>query len=295
MCPYQLGAAQPFVNQQPSGHFSLADDTARRHNPTGMRAVLCFLVVLAVAFFACRLQAGDVVSLLPTYHEGGEYGNVSLIPSYPWERNITATIFWVGEKADENGYHIDNLGSAWNTQWEQSYGGLDAPAGRIGYLPGNFVPHENPFYVALPFNDLKYPRLAARWVPWWDPGLPTQTSQCRGRWLEIRTVQGQVCYAQWEDAGPFRCDDAAYVFDPRAQTSPLSTAGLDVSPAVGVLLGLNGHQSVSWRFVDSTQVPDGPWLNQKECVPALEKLSLPSRRSPYPVTAYVRPASSQED
>ncbi len=230
---------------------------------------ICVLLALCGALFPA--QADPVVSLLATYHEGAT--SDADAPIYPWRTHIIATLFWVGEKSDADGYHIDNLGSAWNTDWEQSYGGPDIPSNRVGYLPGRFVPHQNPFYVALPFNDLMCPKLAAEWVPWWKPGAPPQVSQCRDRWLEIRTSDGKVCYAQWEDAGPFRYDNVSYVFDPHTEIAPLATPGLDVSPAVGGLLGLSGHQEVSWRFVDSNQVPDGPWLKHEECVPALEKLS----------------------
>ena len=242
-------------------------------------------VFALIALFGVLLpaQADPVVSLLSTYHEGATRD--ADVPVYPWRTHIIATIFWVGEKSDSNGFHIDNLGSAWNTDWEHSYGGLDAPSNRVGYFPGRFIPHENPFYVALPFNDLMCPQQAAQCVPWWNPSAPPQLSQCRGKWIEIRTpgapgTPAKVCYAQWEDAGPYRYDDASYVFDPHLEVAPLTTPGLDVSPAVGDLLGLSGHQEVSWRFVDSSQVPDGPWLKHEECVPALEKLSrTPSEES----------------
>lgn len=33
------------------------------------------------------------------------------------------------------------------------FGGVDDPDHRNGYLPSEFVPHENPFYFSLPYDD----------------------------------------------------------------------------------------------------------------------------------------------
>ncbi len=37
--------------------------------------------------------------------------------------------------------------------WMQDYGGVDDPKKRNRYYPECFIPKENPFYCALPYND----------------------------------------------------------------------------------------------------------------------------------------------
>src|SRR5260370_16768460 len=89
---------------------------------------------------------------------------------YIWHNNIVTTVFWIGETASGNN-PIPNQASAWDLNWSQSYGGLDVPdsGNRRGFLPGTFVPHQNPFYIALPYNDVangKTKPEAAQAVPW---------------------------------------------------------------------------------------------------------------------------------
>ncbi len=89
---------------------------------------------------------------------------------YSWHSNIVTTVFWIGETAAGNN-PVPNQASAWDLNWSQSYGGLDAPdsGNRRGFLPGTFVPRQNPFYVALPYNDVangKTKPEAAQVVPW---------------------------------------------------------------------------------------------------------------------------------
>ena len=101
---------------------------------------------------------------------------------------------------------------------------------------------------------------AAKVVPWFierfhGPGC----SVCKGHWLEIRTGT-KICYAQWEDVGPFYTDSAAYVFgDGRPSPNVNHGAGVDVSPAVRDYLGLGSLDLVDWRFVEQADVPAGPW------------------------------------
>lgn len=78
-------------------------------------------------------------------------------------------------------------------------------------------------------------------------------------WLEIRHG-AKICYAQWEDVGPFRTDSAGYVFgDERPLPNVNHGAGIDVSPAVRDYLGLGSLGLVDWRFVEQADVPIGPW------------------------------------
>jgi hypothetical protein len=82
---------------------------------------------------------------------------------------------------------------------------------------------------------------------------------CKGHWLEIRN-EAKICYAQWEDVGPFYTDSAAYVFgDGRPSPNVNHGAGIDVSPAVRDYLGLGPLGLVDWRFVEQAEVPAGPW------------------------------------
>ena len=81
----------------------------------------------------------------------------------------------------------------------------------------------------------------------------------KGRWLAIH-YKGKICFAQWEDVGPFRADDWAYVFgNSRPANTMNNSAGLDVSPAVRDFLGIKSGAKCDWRFVELHQVSPGPW------------------------------------
>jgi hypothetical protein len=201
--------------------------------------------------------------------------------AYPVHTGITATVFWVGEPVG-NGSSENNALSAWDDHWLTHYGGVDAPEPRRSapYFP-TFTPLENPFYFDLPYNDFSDtgPRLdRLKVVPWAAKlkaplaaaaGLSEPYSLLKNRWIKLwRVVDGEkvVCYAQWEDSGPYVYNDASYVFG-RHDQRPLSklahNAGMDVSPAVRDALRFNGinndENKVSWSFVDAGKVPDGPW------------------------------------
>lgn len=177
-----------------------------------------------------------------------------------WKKGV-ATIFWVGEgETDENGY-ISNAQSAWDTRWMESFGGLDDPENRCGYLPCAFTPKENPFYVALPYSDLEDDgrrKTNASVVPWNDP--TSRTSILKNRWIEVRHL-GATCYGQWQDVGPFEEDDHAYVFGdaPSPKNQFGEKAGIDLSPALAACLKIDGSDEVSWRHVEFADVPQGPW------------------------------------
>ena len=180
-----------------------------------------------------------------------------------WRGNVVATVFWVGEQASENN-PVANVASAWDPNWEDNFGGFDHPTRRDGFLPAGFTPNLNPFYVALPYNDLGADGLhrpeAAEVIPWfWREFRGEGVSVCRGRWLAIHR-EGRVCYAQWEDVGPFQTDHWQYVFggeEPRDNRN--GGAGIDLSPAVRDFLKLRSGDRVQWRFVDEQDVPSGPW------------------------------------
>ena len=191
--------------------------------------------------------------------------------SFPLRRNIVTTYFWIGQ----GGTPISattNIKSAWDSFWKKNFGGIDCPDQRKdakkfreASLPKKFAPTLNPFYVALPFNDIAFPKKSRKWVYWWDEGKFHKDrfeSQCKGRWIMIR-FNNKVCYAQWEDVGPLRYDHAEYVFGDELPNRH-SRAGLDVSPAVRDYLGLSGLDKTDWKFVEDDQVPYGPWIEYGE-------------------------------
>lgn len=184
---------------------------------------------------------------------------------YPWRQNITATIFWVGEKPSGRN-RTSNHHSSWDGQWQKNFGGFDDPnpSARTAFRPKAFIPKQNTFYVALPYNDCHnhatHKAEAAAIIPWFRRLSPTPgNSVCHGRWLQI-AHQGRSCYAQWEDCGPWTTDDWHYVFgNKRPANTQNGGAGIDVSPAVRDYLGLKSGYRVHWRFVEFSNVPRGPW------------------------------------
>jgi uncharacterized protein (TIGR01370 family) len=187
---------------------------------------------------------------------------------YPLHTNISTTYFWVGEPSDADNHFIPNDASAWDDLWKQHFGGVDDPNARDPlhpYWPAAFMPKENPFYFALPFNDFdkhgNQRENLAQIVPW-ARGVtygPLE-SALKNHWVKI-TFAGKTCYAQWEDVGPFGENDSKYVFGTsRPKNKANQNAGLDVSPAVKDYLGLTGLNPTDWRFFFSEEtVPAGPW------------------------------------
>jgi hypothetical protein len=176
--------------------------------------------------------------------------------TYPWKLGISATMFYIGEGP-----------SAWNLPETNN----DPSTYRSGYASGSHASLLNPFYIALPFNDLVYPDKAQQYVPaaWHrEPKDGKPVSACQHRWVEIKMEDGtgHVCYAQWEDVGPSRDDHAEYVFGPERPDTG-NRAGIDVSPAVASYLGfadMKGPIRVRWRFVEPEDVPPGVWLKLEE-------------------------------
>jgi hypothetical protein len=158
-------------------------------------------------------------------------------PEAGWRCGVLATCFWVGEPGNEQ--------SAWDGRWVRSFGGVDDPARRAGLLPAGFAPLQNPFYCALPYNDVA--------------GRPGARSELKDRWVEVR-AGGKNCFCQVEDVGPWRTDDREYVFGaarPKAEAE--GKAGIDLSPAACGYLGIAGKGTVAWRFAEAGRVPAGPW------------------------------------
>ncbi|MBN8460460.1 MAG: hypothetical protein J0M04_21735 [Verrucomicrobia bacterium] len=192
----------------------------------------------------------------------------------PWKRNVVGTVFWIGEKPSENNPTPNSM-SAWDQNWVANFGGYDDPDHRSGWVPEGFVPQMNPFYVALPYNDVASGGMhrpeASEVIPWfWESFRGDGISVCKGKWVAVH-YEGKVAYAQWEDVGPFETDHWQYVFGsepPRANRN--QSAGIDLSPAVRDYLGFHSGDRVQWRFVRDRQVPSGPWrdwLSPRETTP----------------------------
>jgi hypothetical protein len=191
--------------------------------------------------------------------------------SYPLHTNITATVFWVGEPVG-GGSSEDNALSAWDDDWQKHYGCFDDHAKRNGYYPQNCTPKENPFYFDLPYDDFDWDTgdgrrtNASQVIPWTSSKKWGENeSMLKNRWIKIMKGNN-VCYAQWEDAGPYVYNDANYVFgtnDVRPKSKEANNAGMDVSPAVRDCLkfdGLNNDTNkVSWQFLEAAEIPAGPW------------------------------------
>jgi hypothetical protein len=181
---------------------------------------------------------------------------------YPWKLNIVTTIFWTGEHPTANN-PVPNSRSSWDRHWAANYGGYDNPnpGARRDYIPAGFIPRQNPFYVALPYNDVEGGRTkpeAPSMIPWFRTAfVRSGQTTLKDRWVAIRHG-GRICYAQWEDCGPFRTDHWQYVFgNERPRPNLNQGAGLDVSPAVRDYLGLANKDVCDWKFVEYREVPSG--------------------------------------
>ncbi len=183
--------------------------------------------------------------------------------SYPLHSNIITTTFWVGEgESDENGY-ITNVSSARDEKRMQHFGGIDDPNKRNGYKPSTFQPKENPFYFALPYNDLDHNGKRKKNIEnivYWatEKKRSDNESMLKNRRIKI-TANNKISYAQRQDVWPFLEDDASYVFwSASPSNTQLEKAGLDVSPAVADYLWLDGSDTASRQFVNQQDVPSWP-------------------------------------
>lgn len=190
---------------------------------------------------------------------------------YPWRQNITATVFWVGEQPTQNN-PTPNHKSSWDQEWAVNFGGYDNPdpTARIAnhttgeFRPKGFTPRLNPFYIALPYNDVagwsRHKPEAPKVIPWFARMKPEPgKTVLKGRWVQIYNGK-RSCYAQWEDCGPWVTDDWEYVFLGKPPKNGANkSAAIDISPSIRDYLGLQSGQKCHWRFVEAAQVPYGPW------------------------------------
>ncbi len=218
------------------------------------------------AKYASKLRESAILKMEPQVVIPTTSRALGVSGKYPWKTRIITTTFWVGEPAGGNN-PVHNVSSSWDLNWQTSFGGFDNPNpnARRGFIPANFIPRQNPFYVALPFNDVTRGTTKPESklvIPWFREAFEAEgKSVCRDRWLAVRNSEtGKVCYAQWADCGPFRTDHWQYVFgNERPRPNLNGGAGLDVSPAVRDYLGMKGTDVCDWKFVDFRDVPNGPW------------------------------------
>jgi hypothetical protein len=213
--------------------------------------------------------------------------------AFSWKTDIITTVFWVGEAPTVNN-PVHNRSSSWDLDWATSYGGYDNPdpAARRDFHPINFLPRQNPFYCALPYNDVTRGTTkpeAPKVIPWFKSAFVREgQSVCQNHWIAIRNRRGgKVAYAQWSDCGPFSTDSYNYVFGPERPKPNLNGgAGLDVSPAVRDFLGLSNTDVTDWRFVNVSEVPLGPWRrfgDNNNFVQAAQRMRVATTATPAPV------------
>jgi hypothetical protein len=226
--------------------------------------------------YARALRDSALLKLEPRVLMPTTASPLSTSEKYPWKRNIVTTTFWVGEDAAQNN-PVHNHSSSWDINWRVTYGGFDNPDPRArkadpktgDYRAAHFVPQLNPFYFALPYNDVSLGRHkpeASKVIPWFREAFREEgKTVLEDRWIVIKNRFGKECYAQWADCGPFRTDHWQYVFGPERPKPNLNKgAGLDVSPAVRDYLGMAGTDVTDWRFVEWRDVPPGPWQRYGE-------------------------------
>jgi hypothetical protein len=167
---------------------------------------------------ALRLRESVLLRVEPRLTQPPRQGSARAGNSrrHPWKNNIVTTVFWVGEQPTQNN-PVPNCKSSWDVNWAKNFGGYDNPdpRARRGYIPARFIPRQNPFYIALPYNDVTKGSTkpeAPRVIPWFrESFVKAGRTVLKGRWVVIRH-RGREAYGQWEDCGPFRTDHWQYVF-----------------------------------------------------------------------------------
>lgn len=254
------GVAQHPANKPTRENLPAAIGTPTVGTSSGELSVSPFASAADFATYAMKLRERELPKVQPQI-----FIPTSSRPAtqhYPWKTNIVTTVFWIGEKGNHK--------SVWDFNWVENYGGTDTPdaGARRNYLPIAFIPKQNPFYYALPYNDVtsgQFKPEAPLVIPWLkhDYRGPGQ-SVCRDRWVAIRKGN-RTCYVQWEDCGPFRTDHFQYVFgNERPKPNANHGAGLNISPAARDYLGLAPTDVTDWQFVEVRDVPPGPWRSYGE-------------------------------
>jgi hypothetical protein len=229
----------------------------------------------SLALEACGADSQSETVPIPEFPTTNQEPTEPSQEGYALHDNITATVFWIGEAADESNDFISNVPTAWDDDASQRFGGYDGAAGAdssVRDVPRDehgivteFTPLHNPFYFALPaaeFDENGLIEGAREQSPWADEPVSDDESLFKGRWVQVTAGENTV-FAQWMDVGPNSEDDYGYVFGDGSQQPKNDfglRAGIDLSPAAAISLGFDdGGIEVSWQFVDAADVPDGPW------------------------------------
>lgn len=113
--------------------------------------------------------------------------NNNIAPNNAFKKTITS-FFWVGEESGPENDNIANYASTWDDYWMEHFGGIDSSTDRCDYLPCSFTPEENPFYFALPYNDLgnnDKRKESSKNIPWYDDE-GNKKSILKNKWIEIK-------------------------------------------------------------------------------------------------------------
>ena len=103
------------------------------------------------------------------------------------------TIFWIGERPSTNN-PVPNDRSSWDPNWFSNYGGYDDPnsKSRKDFIPMSFLPRQNPFYVALPYNDVEGGHTkpeAKEVIPWFKSSFQLRMDDKEQTEIPVSRVQ----------------------------------------------------------------------------------------------------------
>lgn len=138
---------------------------------------------------------------------------------YPIHSGINASTFWAGEGAGDANHNISNVPSAWESDWATSFGVEDWPglSRDSDYIPtdsrftGDEYPKVNPYYFALPYNDMSeivydgdkvsnVVGLQSDYTTYYIPYLSRDGVKTTDtRWLYGYTRKGSATKIPWKD------------------------------------------------------------------------------------------------
>ncbi len=103
-------------------------------------------------YFDYKISSSDFEKMVD-YLKYHKLLTLGLVDKYPVHKNISAINFWIGEPPSADNSYIRNVNSTSDSRWVQDFGGAFLDCRHDSFLPVGFHPRENPFYVALPYND----------------------------------------------------------------------------------------------------------------------------------------------
>ena len=125
-----------------------------------MRRVISLIAMILLMVIPAQVVLGEAIKANSSAQKSQKAEPSKTTSSFPVKRNIVTTYFWIGQGGTSIS-STTNLKSAWDSFWKKNFGGIDCPDQRKdakkfreASLPKKFAPTLNPFYVALPFNDI---------------------------------------------------------------------------------------------------------------------------------------------